>query len=73
MNFFKDSSNEYYVPTDEELKDMDWEKYTPPFNKIDTSEHRKISKSEWKIRCFIHRVKKRIESFLSYFSDCNEE
>ena len=73
MKFLKTNNDEYYSPTDEELKTMDWSKYNPPSNKINAPEHRKMSKSEWKIRCFIHRIKKRIGSFLSYFSNCDEE
>jgi len=32
-----------------------------------------LTKLEWTVRCFMHRVKRRIEMFLSWFSGCDEE
>ena len=32
-----------------------------------------LTKFEWTVRCFMHRVKRRIEMFLSRFSGCDEE
>lgn len=51
------------------MREMGYEK----FYSLEPKPQKPMSKLKWKIRCFIHRVKKRIESFLSYFSDCNEE
>ena len=38
----------------------------------DSRNKRELSKLEWMIKCFIHRVKKRIETFLSWFSSYDE-
>ena len=35
--------------------------------------HTPMSKLEWIFRCFIHRVKRKFETFVSWFSGCDEE
>ena len=42
------------------------------YGKDNSRNKRKLTTFEWKIRCFIHRVKRRIENFISYFSNCDE-
>ena len=34
---------------------------------------RELTKIEWKIKCFTHRVKRRIENLIYYFSGSMEE
>ena len=65
-------SDNYYSPTDEELNNMDWEKYVPK-NKNNSCKQYPIPKTEWKIRCFIHKIRIKINKFLSYFISSDED
>lgn len=72
----KSQNEQYYDGSDinheEMVKKMQKIGYEK-FYSLESNAQKPMSKLKWKIKCFIHRVKKRIESFLSYFSDCNEE
>jgi len=72
---FKTQNEQDYGFSEEEIKEivnkmreMDYEKF---YNKKPKPQ-KPMSKLEWKFRCFIHRVKRRIENIIYYFSSSDE-
>ncbi len=72
---FKTQNEQDYGFSEEEIKEivnkmreMGYEKF---YNKK-LKPQKPMSKIEWKFRCFIHRVKRRIENIIYYFSSSDE-
>ena len=65
-------SENYYSPTDEELNNMDWKKFAPR-NMISPDNQSSMSKTEWKMRCFIHKIRIKINKLLSCFISSDED
>ena len=73
---FETQNEQCYELSDEEIKEMvkkmreiGYEKF---YNKKPKPQ-KPMTKIEWQFRCFIHRVKRRIENIIYYFSDSMEE
>ena len=66
------NSDQCWDPTEEELKNMDWGKYIARCNNITPKPQRPMSKFEWRIRCFIHRVKTKLDGIISFFHPYDE-
>ncbi len=66
------NDEECWFPSEEELNNMDWSKYISLNKKVKLKAQPPMSKLEWKIKCFIHRIRNRINRFLLYFSSDNE-
>mgnify|MGYP003571296317 CR=1 FL=1 len=73
---FKTQNEQDYGFSEEEIKEivnkmreMDYEKF---YNKKPKPQ-KPMSKLEWKFRCFIHRVKRRIENIIFYFIGYEED
>ena len=72
----KTQNEQYYDGSDinhkkmvKKMREIGYEKF---YNKKPKSQ-KPMSKLEWKFRCFIHRVKRRIENVIYYFSGSMEE
>ena len=73
---FKTQNEQYYSYSDldqeemiKQMRKMGYEKF---YNKKPKPQ-KPMTKIEWQFRCFIHRVKRRIENFIYYFSESMEE
>ena len=77
MNSIKSKILKKSYETNESYSDFpnfskeDFKKLKYPNNKT-RKNSRKLSKFEWKLKCLIHRVKRRTLTFMCIFSDCDE-
>ena len=51
------------------MREIGYEK----FYSLESKPQKPMSKLKWKIKCFIHRIKRRIENVIYYFSGSMEE
>lgn len=72
----KTQNKQYYDGSDinheemvKKMREMGYEK----FYSLEPKPQKPMSKLKWKIKCFIHRVKRRIENVIYYFSGSMEE
>lgn len=63
-------NKDYFTDINFSVQDFKKLKYV---NNNSYKKTRKLSKFEWKLKCLIHRIKKRILTFICWFSNCEEE
>ena len=72
----KTQNEQYYDGSDinhkkmvKKMREIGYEK----FYRLEPKPQKPMSKLKWEIKCFIHRVKRRIENVIYYFSGSMEE